>query len=140
MGLFLENDMAKLTKKPENQDDSKQESKAKKLNFKDIAKGALVGSIRDVSVDFFHHGEKFSVDIRIKQLPYKITEPLFHRLNKGEDVVAEWLSQVLVDENGDTYLTKDQVDDYFTQSLASSVFYIVTGMEVAVKNKEGKLN
>lgn len=110
-----------------------------KISLKDIAKGSLVGSIRELSVDFFHNGEKVSTDIRVKQLPYKITEPLFSRLNKGDDVVAEWLSLTLVDDNNETYLTKDQVNEYFTQSLAGAIFSIVTGMEAVMKEKEGKL-
>lgn len=110
----------------------------KKFNLKDIAKGSLVGSIRDLSVDFFHDGEKVSVDIRVKQLPYKVTEPLFTRLNKGEDVVAEWLSQSLVNDSGEVYLTKDQVNEYFTQSLAGAIFSVVTGLEAVAKDKQGK--
>ena len=110
----------------------------KKLNLQDIAKGALVGSIRDLPVEFYHDGEKVSTDIRVKQLPYKITEPLFTRLNKGEDVIAEWLSLALVDDSGETYLTEEQVSSYFTQSLAGAIFNVVTGLEAVVK-EQGKL-
>ncbi|ENW78411.1 hypothetical protein F909_04101 [Acinetobacter sp. ANC 3929] len=112
----------------------------KKFNLQDIAKGALVGSIRNLPVEFYHDGEKVSVDIRVKQLPYKVTEPLFTRLNKGEDVVAEWLSLTLVNDEGDIYLTKEQVDEYFTQSLAGAIFNVVTGLEAVAKDKQGKLN
>lgn len=132
--------MAKIKEKPQEANKPQEtQNQVRKFDLKDIAKGSLVGSIRELPVDFFHNGEKVSTDIRVKQLPYKITEPLFTRLNKGDDVVAEWLSLALVDENNETYLTKDQVDEYFTQSLAGSIFSIVTGLEAVMKNNEGKL-
>lgn len=124
--------------KKENKPQETTENHVKKLNLQDIAKGALVGSIRDLPVEFYHDGEKVSTDIRVKQLPYKVTEPLFTRLNKGEDVIAEWLSLALVDDAGETYLSKDQVNSYFTQSLANAIFYVVTGLE-AVAKEQGKM-
>ncbi len=126
--------MAKKDNKPQETTDNQ----VKKLNLQDIAKGALVGSIRDLPVEFYHDGEKVSTDIRVKQLSYKVTEPLFNRLNKGEDVIAEWLALALVDDNGENYLTDTMVNDYFTQSLASAIFYVVTGLE-AVAKEQGKV-
>ncbi len=110
----------------------------KQFDLKDIAQGSLVGEIREKTVEFKHNGELCSVDIRIKQLPYSTTEPLFNRLNKGEDVVAEWISAALVDDEGNTYLTKKQVGSNFTQALAAAVFNVVIGLEKAPKDEEGK--
>lgn len=109
-----------------------------KFNLSDIAQGALVNDIHDGQVEFKHHGKTESVDIRIKQLPYAVTEPLFKRLNKGEDVVAEWISKALVDDDGNTYLTQQQVATNFTPSLAGAVFNKILGIEKPAVDEEGK--
>ncbi|WIH75522.1 phage tail assembly chaperone family protein, TAC [Acinetobacter baumannii] len=109
-----------------------------KLNFAEICSGVLVSTIRDVTVEFLHAGKKESTDIRIKQLPFIVTEPLYKRLNKGEDVAAEWIALALVNEKGDNFLTKDQVDKHFTQSLTGAVFQYVIGADEPEKDEEGK--
>lgn len=111
---------------------------AKSFNLKAIAGGALVGDIFDKTVKFKHNGEDCTVDIRIKQLPFAVTEPLFTRLHKGENVVAEWASQALVDDDGKTYLTKEQVSENFTQALAGAVFDAILGIERPVLDDTGK--
>lgn len=110
----------------------------KKLNFLDIAQGALIGEIRESVVEFLHNGKIETVDVRLKQLPFAITEPLYTRLQKGENVFAEWVSLCLVDENGDTYLTKKQVEDNFTQPLANALFPVIIGLDELKKDSEGK--
>lgn len=109
-----------------------------KFNLSDIAQGALVNDIHEAEVEFKHHGKTETVDIRIKQLPYAVTEPLFKRLNKGEDVVAEWISKALVDDDGNIYLTQKQVSTNFTPSLAGAVFNKILGIEKAPVDEEGK--
>lgn len=111
-----------------------------KMDLKAIALGSLVGQIRDVVIQFIHAGQVESTDVRIKQLSYAITEPLYAKLNKGEDVVAEWIALALVDENGESYLTKEQVQDHFTQSLTMSVFNEITGLDLALRLAQGKMN
>ncbi|WP_336929981.1 phage tail assembly chaperone family protein, TAC [Acinetobacter tandoii] len=110
-----------------------------KMDLKAIALGSLVGQVRDVVVQFIHAGQVESTDVRIKQLSYAVTEPLYTKLNKGEDVIAEWIALALVDENGESYLTKEQVQDHFTQSLASSVFSEITGLDAALRLAQGKM-
>lgn len=112
---------------------------AKAFDIKAIANGSvLVGDIFDKTVNFKHNGEDCTVDIRIKQLPFAVTEPLFTRLHKGENVVAEWASQALVDDDGKTYLTKEQVSENFTQALAGAVFDAILGIERPVLDDTGK--
>jgi hypothetical protein len=112
---------------------------AKAFDIKAIANGSvLVGDIFDKTVKFKHNGEDCTVDIRIKQLPFAVTEPLFTRLHKGENVVAEWASQALVDDDGKTYLTKEQVSENFTQALAGAVFDAILGIERPVLDDTGK--
>lgn len=109
-----------------------------KFNLSEIAQGSLVNQTHLKTVEFKHQGKIETVDIILKQLPYATTEPLFNRLNKGEDVVAEWISVALVDEEGKSYLTKKQVAANFTQSLAASIFNAVLGIEKALQDDEGK--
>ena len=111
---------------------------AKSFNLKAIAGGALVGDIFDKTVKFKHNGEFCTVDLRIKQLPFALTEPLFTRLHKGENVVAEWASQALVDDDGKPYLTKEQISENFTQTLASAVFDAILGIEKPILDDKGK--
>lgn len=93
-----------------------------KLDLNEIIGGALVGDIFERTVKFKHNKKECSVDIRIKQLPFAVTEPLFRRLNKGDDVVAEWIAAALVNDDGENYLNKKQVAAKFTQSLTKAVF------------------
>lgn len=109
-----------------------------KLNLNEIIQGSLVNSVHQKTIEFKHNGKTETVDIVIKQLPYAVTEPLFNRLNKGEDVVAEWIAAALVDDEGKTYLTKKQVASNFTQALASAVFNAILGIEKAPVDDEGK--
>jgi len=110
----------------------------KKLTLNDIKSGSLVSEIRNTSVEFLHNGEKLSIDIRVKQLPFRLTEPLYTRLNKGEDVVAEWLSHALMDDDGNQQFTPKQIEDNFTQALVSAIFNVVIGLDDLKKQAEGK--
>lgn len=109
-----------------------------KLNLNEIIQGSLVNSTHPKTIEFKHNGKVETVDIVLKQLPYAITEPLFNRLNKGDDVVAEWIAASLVDDDGKPYLTKKQVAENFTQTLAAAVFNAILGIEKAPKDDEGK--
>lgn len=109
-----------------------------KFNLSEIAQGSLVNQTHLKTVEFKHQGKIETVDIILKQLPYATTEPLFNRLNKGEDVVAEWIAAALVDEEGKSYLTKKQVAANFTQALAAAVFNTILGIEKAPQDDEGK--
>ena len=109
-----------------------------KMNLSEIIGGSLVNSTHPKTVSFKHNGKDETVDIVIKQLPYAVTEPLYNRLNKGDDVVAEWIAASLVDDDGKTYLTKKQVAENFTQTLAAAVFNAILGIEKAPKDDEGK--
>ena len=109
-----------------------------KLNLNEIIHGSLVNSTHPKTIEFKHNGKTETVDIVIKQLPYAVTEPLFTRLNKGEDVVSEWIAAAVVDENGKPYLTKKQVSANFTQTLASAIFNAILGIEKAPVDDEGK--
>lgn len=109
-----------------------------KLNLNEIIQGSLVNSVHQKTIEFKHNGKIETVDIALKQLPYAVTEPLFSRLNKGEDVVSEWIAAALVDDEGKTYLTKKQVAANFTQTLASAVFNAILGIEKTPVDDEGK--
>lgn len=101
-----------------------------KLKLSDIKTGSLVSEIREETVEFFHNGEEYEVDIRIKQLPFVETESLHSRLHKGEEGVAsEWISKALVDEKGKQQFTKQQVENNFVQGLAIAVFDKVYGVD-----------
>lgn len=109
-----------------------------KLSLDAIIQGSLVKAVHTKTIEFKHNGEMVSVDVQIKQLPFAITEPLFSRLNKGEDVVAEWISKALVNESGEIYLSKEQVESNFTQTLAREVFNAIIGIEKAPRDEKGK--
>lgn len=116
-----------------------QVKKAKdKLNILEIAQGKLVGSIKEKTVEFLFDGQIESVDVRIKQLPVGITDPLYNRFNKGENVFAEWAALALVNEEGETYLTKDQIANHFTQPLANALFNVIIGIDDIKLDSEGK--
>lgn len=103
----------------------------KKLNLVDIKKGSLVSEIRDKTVEFVHNGEEYSLDIRVKTLPFSETESLFTRWNKGqgENVVAEWISKSLVDNKGSLQFTEEQVEATFVQPMANAIFEEVWGAD-----------
>lgn len=107
-----------------------------KLLLSDIKSGSLVSEIREKTVEFWHNCKKFSVDIRIKQLPFIETESLLLRRNNKEDVVAEWISKALVDDQGNLYLTKEDVELKFVQGLALAVYDEVWGLENVKKAME----
>ena len=110
------------------------------MKLNEIIQGSLVNSVHQKTIEFKHNGKTETVDIALKQLPYAVTEPLFSRLNKGEDVVAEWIAAALVDDEGKTYLSKKQVASNFTQTLASAVFNAILGIEKTQVDDEGKLD
>lgn len=103
----------------------------KKLKLADIKKGSLVNEVRDKTVEFVHNGEQYSVDIRIKTLPFIETESLFTRWNKGqgENVVSEWISKTLVDAKGELEFTEEEVNDNFVQPMANAIFEEVWGAD-----------
>lgn len=107
-----------------------------KLNLSDIKAGSLVSQIRPETVDFWHNGEEFSVDIHIKQLPFIETESLHKRMNNKEDVAAEWISKALVDDKGKTQFTQKQVEETFVQGLATAMFDKVWGLDNIKKTLE----
>lgn len=107
-----------------------QVKKAKdKLNILEIAQGKLVGEVKEKVVEFFLNGQIQSVDVRIRQLPFAITDSLNKRLNKGEDVFSEWAALALVDENNKTFLTKEQIDENFIQAFANALFPVIMGLD-----------
>ncbi len=100
------------------------------MSLKDIALGKLVGEIRDVVVPFYHNGALESVEVRVQQLPYVKTEAFQRRLNEQDDkVIADWISAALVDEDDKTYITPEQVEQHFTQSLVGAIFAEVSGLQ-----------
>ena len=109
-----------------------------KLNLSDIKKGSLVNEIKDKTVDFIHNGEEYSVDIRIKTLPFIETESLFTRWDqgKGENVVAEWISKSLVDKDGKLEFTEAEVEANFVQPMANAIFEQVWGADNLKKLQE----
>lgn len=100
-----------------------------KVSLLDVKAGSLVSEIRDDTVSFYHNGDEFEVDIRIKQLPFEVTDDLHKRMNKGEDVTFEWISKALVDDKGDLLFTEQQVRDTFVQAMGSAIFDKVWGLD-----------
>lgn len=106
--------------------------KVKKSTFdiESIASGALVGEVREATVDFYHNGKIETVDIRIKQLPFSKTEDLHRRLNNNDSrVVSDWIALALVGESGEEVFTPELVESNFTQSLANQIFNEVSGLK-----------
>lgn len=103
----------------------------KKLKLSDIKKGSLVNEIRTRTVEFIHNGEQYSVEIRLKTLPFIETESLFTRWDKGqgENVVSEWISKTLVDAKGELEFTEEEVNDNFVQPMANAIFEEVWGAD-----------
>lgn len=100
-----------------------------KLLLSDIKAGSLVSEIREETVEFYHKGELFEVDLLLKTLPFIETESLHKRMNNEEDVAAEWISKTLVDEDGKQQFTQQQVEKNFIQPLAVAVFDKVWGAD-----------
>lgn len=109
-----------------------------KFDLSDIIGGQLVTDIQDVTVEFSHAGKVVSTDIRLKTLPYKVSEPLYAAISKKEDVAAKWISLSLVDESGKTLITEKQVADNFTQSLAGAVLKKILYLDKPKEDDEGK--
>lgn len=103
----------------------------KKLKLSDIKKGSLVNEIRTRTVEFIHNGEQYSVDIKLRTLPFIETESLFTRWDKGqgENVVSEWISKTLVDAKGELEFTEEEVNDNFVQPMANAIFEEVWGAD-----------
>ena len=103
----------------------------KKLNLSDIKKGSLVNEIRSKTVDFVHNGEEYSIDIKLKTLPFIETESLFSRWDRGqgENVVAEWISKTLVNDSGELEFSKEDIDANFVQPMANAIFEEVWGAD-----------
>lgn len=105
-------------------------SKSNPMDLKSIALGSLVGQVREAVVEFFHDGKIESVEIRIKQLPYIKTEAFHKRMNNLDDkVIAEWIAEALVDDDGKLYITAEQVEQHFTQPLVSAIYTEVSGLK-----------
>lgn len=106
-------------------------STIKKLNLSDIKKGSLVNEIRERKVEFVHNGEEYSVDIRLKTLPFIETESLFTRWDRGqgENVVSEWISKTLVNDKGELEFTEEEVNANFVQPMANAIFEQVWGAD-----------
>ena len=111
-----------------------------KISLVDIKSGSLVGQIRNETIEFWHEGEQYSVDVRIQSLPFVETESLHKRLNAGEDVVSEWISKALVDDEGKQQFTAAQIDQTFVQGLAVAVFDKVWGADNLKKMAEKLTN
>lgn len=107
-----------------------------KLLLSDIKSGSLVSEIREETVEFYHKGELFEVDLLFKTLPFIETELLHKRMNNKEDVAAEWISKALVDEDGKQQFTQQQVEKNFIQPLANAVFDKVWGLDNVKKAME----
>ena len=103
----------------------------KKLQLSDIKKGSLVNEIRNRTVEFIHNGEQYSVDIKLRTLPFIETESLFTRWDKGqgENVVSEWISKTLVNAKGELEFTEEEVNDNFVQPMANAIFEEVWGAD-----------
>ncbi len=112
-----------------------------KISLLDVKAGRLVGEIRDETVRFYHNGDEFEVDIRIKQLPFAITDDLHKRMNNKEDVAFEWISKALVDDKGELLFSQEQVEQLFVQGMGAAIFEKVWGLDnikKSVKNEVAK--
>ena len=110
----------------------------KKLKLSDIKKGSLVNEIRTRTVEFIHNGEQYSVEIKLKTLPFIETESLFTRWDKGqgENVVSEWISKTLVDAKGELEFTEAEIDSNFVQPMANAIFQLAWGTDSVKKSVE----
>ena len=108
----------------------------KKLKLSDIKKGSLVNEIRNRTVEFIHNGEQYSVDVRLKTLPFIETDSLYTRMNNKENVVSEWLSKTLVDAKGELEFTEAEIDSNFVQPMANAIFQLAWGTDSVKKSVE----
>ena len=108
----------------------------KKLKLSDIKKGSLVNEIRTRTVEFIHNGEQYSVDVRLKTLPFIETDSLYTRMNNKENVVSEWLSKTLVDAKGELEFTEAEIDSNFVQPMANAIFQLAWGTDSVKKSVE----
>lgn len=104
----------------------------KKIDLNDIKQGALLGEAKTETLEFMLHGEKVSVDVRIVQLSYAQTAPYYQALQNGEleKVAAEWVAQSLVDDDGKTLFTAQQVKDNFSYNLLNSAIERILSLNV----------
>ena len=107
-----------------------------KLKLSDIKKGSLVNEIRNRTVEFIHNGEQYSVDVRLKTLPFIETDSLYTRMNNKENVVSEWLSKTLVDAKGELEFTEAEIDSNFVQPMANAIFQLAWGTDSVKKSVE----
>ena len=109
-----------------------------KLKLSDIKKGSLVNEIRNRTVEFIHNGEQYSVDIKLRTLPFIETESLFTRWDKGqgENVVSEWISKTLVNAKGELEFTEEEVNENFVQPMANAIFEEAWGADNLKKLQE----
>ena len=110
-----------------------------KVSLLDIKAGSLVGEIHDDTVSFYHNGKEYEVDIRMKQLPFAITDDLHKRMNNKEDVAFEWISKALVDDNGEQLFTQEQVEKTFVQGMGTAIFEKVWGLDNIKKAVEKQM-
>lgn len=127
-----------IQKAPTPQEDSNTTEvlKPTKVLLLDVKAGSLVSEIRDETVSFYHNGEELEVDIRIKQLPFAVTDDLHRRMNNKEDVTSEWISKALVDEDGKQLFSQEQVEETFVQAMGSAIFDKVWGIDNIKKAME----
>lgn len=104
-------------------------SKPTKVLLSDVKAGRLVSEVREETVEFFHNGESFEVDIRIKQLPFAVTDDLHKRMSNKEDVAFEWISKALVDDKDEQLFTQEQVEETFVQGMGTAIFEKVWGLD-----------
>ena len=107
-----------------------------KLKLSDIKKGSFVNEIRNRTVEFIHNGEQYSVDVRLKTLPFIETDSLYTRMNNKENVVSEWLSKTLVDAKGELEFTEAEIDSNFVQPMANAIFQLAWGTDSVKKSVE----
>lgn len=107
-----------------------------KILLSDVKAGSLVNQIHKDTVEFYHDGELFEVDVMFKTLPFVESDDLHNRMNEKEDVAAEWISKTLVDEKGELQFTQEQVENNFIQPLANAVFNKVWGLDNIKKAME----
>lgn len=91
----------------------------KKIDFDAIKKGSLLDDIQQVTVEFVHNSEKFSIDAHIKPLSYAKTANYFKAMEQGElaDVTAEWVADSVCNEKGEKLFSKEEVENQFSHSL-----------------------
>lgn len=114
----------------------------KKLDLNKIVKDdVLIGNTVKHDIEFNHQGETYHTEVYLKSLSFSQTEPLYNRLANLKDddsLIADWISQAVVDEKGKHFLTPDDVKQTFPQTLAMAVFNKVIGMDDVKRDEQGK--